>query len=223
MAATPKRRKGGPEIVPVTADGVPALVEPCRDCAFWERGPGLVAGTASTVSRDKAAWVRRVEAEWGTPGWLVRVDGQPAGHLLIAPAHLAPRSLAFPTSPVADDAILLLAVRVDPRYAGQGLGRRLVQTAAREVLSHDGRAIEAFGTTRGDQCLTPVDFLTAVGFYVVREHAAYPRLRLDLRTALAWREDVEHALDRILAPVRRLGAGNPVGTANNEAPGAGRP
>lgn len=114
-------------------------------------------------------------------------------------------------------------MRVDPRYAGQGLGRRLVQTAAREVLSHDGRAIEAFGTTRGDQCLTPVDFLTAVGFYVVREHAAYPRLRLDLRTALAWREEVEHALDRILAPVRRLGAGNPVGTANNEAPGAGRP
>jgi hypothetical protein len=41
-----------------------------------------------------------------------------------------------------------------------------------------------------------------VGFTVVREHPRYPRLRLELRSALSWREDVEAALERILGSVR---------------------
>ena len=223
MTTTPKRRKVGPHLSPVTVDTLGDLVGKCRDCAFWERGPAHRSEPTVAAGRDKADWVRRVEAQWGVPGWIVRVDGQPAGQLLLAPGHLTPRSLAFPTSPVSDDAIVLLSVRIDPRYAGHGLGRRLIQTAAREVLTHDFRAIEAFGSTRSERCLLPVDFLTAVGFHVVREHPAYPRLRLDLRTALAWREDVEHALDRLLAPVRRLGTSSPVGTAHHEAPDTGRP
>ena len=223
MPATPKRRKLGLQITPVTADTVIDLAQPCRDCTFWERGPAHLSEPPSPVGSAKADWVRRVEADWGVPGWVVRVGEQPAGHIFLAPARLAPRSFAFPTSPVSDDAIVLLSLRVDPRYAGRGLGRRLVQTAVRDVLTHDHRAIEAFATTRGDRCLVPVDFFTAVGFHVVREHPAYPRLRLDLRTALAWREDVEHALDRIFAPVRRLGAHPPVGTANHEAPDTARP
>ncbi len=36
----------------------------------------------------------------------------------------------------------------------------------------------------------------------VREHRTYPRLRLDLRNALTWREDVEAAVERLLASVR---------------------
>src|SRR6266566_3627525 len=37
-----------------------------------------------------------------------------------------------------------------------------------------------------------------VGFKTVRQHARYPRLRLELKTALSWREDVEVALERLL-------------------------
>jgi hypothetical protein len=36
----------------------------------------------------------------------------------------------------------------------------------------------------------------------VRPHHRYPRLRLELKTALSWREDVELALERILGTVR---------------------
>jgi hypothetical protein len=59
----------------------------------------------------------------------------------------------------------------------------------------------------------PVDFLTAVGFYTVREHPAYPRMRLDLRTALRWREEVESAVERLFSPVR-LSRRRPIGTVN---------
>jgi len=76
------------------------------------------------------------------------------------------------------------------------------------------RAIEAFGSLvpQGDAeeepdaqrkpprgpCVVPADFLLAVGFKTVRPHYRYPRLRLDLKNALSWREDVEVALERLL-------------------------
>lgn len=220
------RRRVGREVVPLSAGAGAAvlaeLLEPCRECVFWERGPAPVSPSAQRAAQDKAAWVSHVESAWGSPGWVVRVDGVIAGQLFLAPAPLAPRTLAFPTAPVSDDALVLLSVRIDPRYAGQGLGRLLIQTAAQATLERGHRAIEAFGTTRDERCLLPVGFLTAAGFRVVREHSAYPRVRLDLRTAVGWRGDVERALDRILAPVRRMGGRAPVGTANQDAPDPSR-
>jgi GNAT superfamily N-acetyltransferase len=101
----------------------------------------------------------------------------------------------------------MMSARVVPDFAGQGLGRVLIQGAAKDVMRRGVRAIEAFGY-RGDPeshkaaCLVPADFLTAVGFKTVREHRTYPRLRLDLRTTLTWREDMEAAVERLLASVR---------------------
>jgi hypothetical protein len=51
-------------------------------------------------------------------------------------------------------------------------------------------------------CVLPADFLLSVGFKTVRAHHRHPRLRLDLRTALSWREDVEQAIERLLGSVR---------------------
>ena len=73
-----------------------------------------------------------------------------------------------------------------------------------------------------DHCLLPIDFFTAVGIYTVREHPAYPRMRLDLRTALGWREEVEQAVERLFSQVRSLGRRRPVGTVNRDTvPAAG--
>ena len=83
----------------------------------------------------------------------------------------------------------------------------LIQGAAKDVMRRGVRAIEAFGYL-GDPdspkaaCVVPAKFLTAVGFKTVREHRTYPRLRLDLRTALTWREDMEAAVERLLSAVR---------------------
>ena len=57
-----------------------------------------------------------------------------------------------------------------------------------------------------------------MGFRTARDHVTYPRLRLDLRTALRWRGEVEQAVERLLAPVRGLGPPQPVGTAHLENP-----
>ena len=51
--------------------------------------------------------------------------------------------------------------------------------------------------------MLPASFLSEVGFKTVREHAVWPRMRLDLRTALSWREDMEAAVERLLQQVRQ--------------------
>lgn len=219
----PKRT--GRSVVALTVDRLDELPHPCRSCAFWERTPAQSSLPTGDAAADKRGWLAGVALSWGTPGRMVYVDEEPAGYLVYAPGPLVPRAMAFPTSPVSDDALVLVTARVVERFAGQGLGRVLVQSAAKQALRRGYRALEAFAATgvgggsahlgrpgrscaEGEDeqtcCVLPVDFLTAVGFATVREHAAYPRMRLDLRTALAWRADVEHAVERLFAPIRGL-------------------
>jgi hypothetical protein len=52
--------------------------------------------------------------------------------------------------------------------------------------------------------------MLAVGFKTVRPHHRFPRLRLELKSALSWREDVEVALERLLGSMNPEGALRPV-------------
>ncbi len=81
----------------------------------------------------------------------------------------------------------------------------MVQTVAKDVLRRGFKAIEAFGDARSEptRCVLPADHLLAVGFKTVRPHPVHPRLRLNLRTTLSWKEDVEMALDRLLGAVQK--------------------
>ena len=209
----------GREVLPLTVDRLGDLTGTCADCVFWELGPALAARRRQHPRQDKESWLTATLLEWGSPGRVVYVDGRFAGYITYAPAHLVPRALAFPTAPVSRDATVLVTARIDPEYAGQGLGRVLVQAAAKDLLRRGNKALEAYGSVTGQApCLLPAEFLTAVGFRTAREHGAYPRLRLDLRTALRWRGEVEQAVERLLAPVRGLATPQPVGTAHLEPP-----
>jgi N-acetylglutamate synthase-like GNAT family acetyltransferase len=91
-----------------------------------------------------------------------------------------------------------------PEFTGGGLGRILVQSVAKDLTRRGVKAIEAFGDAQPKPdatCVVPSEFLQQVGFKTVRAHPRWPRLRLELRTALTWKEDVEAALERLLGSV----------------------
>jgi GNAT superfamily N-acetyltransferase len=201
-------------VVNVTLDNLDDLPRRCRRCVFWELDP--VTGTRAVESGDpeleKEAWVSGMLLEWGSCGKLCYVDGVPAGYVLFAPPAYVPRSVAFPTSPVSADAVLLVSAQVLPEFGGGGLGRMLVQTIAKDLTRRGIRAIEAFGDLSWQppgHCVLPADYLLAVGFKTVRPHHRYPRLRLELKTAASWREDVEVALERLLGSMAPEGALRP--------------
>jgi hypothetical protein len=74
---------------------------------------------------------------------------------------------------------------------------------AKDLTRRGVKAIEAFGDRRrkDGSCVLPADYLLAVGFKTVRPHHHYPRLRLELKSTVSWREDVEVALERLLGSV----------------------
>lgn len=190
------------KIVRLTPDHLEALTAPCRTCLFWERDP-VRRRQADDPAAVKAAWVAEVLREWGPCGQVALVDGVPVGYVAYAPEAFVPGAAGFPTAPVSPDAVLLTAVYVAPEHAGGGLGKMLVQRMARDLVQREVRAVEAFGDTRGrTPCLTPVDFLGAVGFATQRAHSTTPRMRMELRTAVTWKDPVTAAWERLVGAVR---------------------
>ncbi|MEV7032403.1 GNAT family N-acetyltransferase [Streptomyces sp. NPDC093272] len=204
----------GRRLVPLTLDNLQDLPKRCRACVFWELDPvsGEAAVRAGTPAAEKESWISAVLLDWGSCGRVVYVDDAPVGFVMYAPPAYVPRSTAFPTSPVSPDAVQLMTGYIMPGYQGQGLGRVMIQTVAKDLLRRGFKAIEAFGDARYKEpaCLLPADHLLAVGFKTVRQHPTRPRMRLELRTTLSWKEDVELALDRLLGAVQKEPALRPL-------------
>lgn len=193
----------GRRLASLTLDNLDDLPPRCRRCVFWELDPvtGAQAAEVGDTALEKEAWVSAVLLEWGGCGKVVYVEGVPAGFALYAPPHAVPRSVAFPTSPVSADAVLLMTAHILPEFTGGGLGRMLAQAIVKDLTRRGIRAVEAFGDTQWDgvgHCVLPTDFLLSVGFKTVRPHPRYPRLRLELKSVVSWREDVEVAIERLL-------------------------
>lgn len=178
-------------LVSLTVDNLTDVSAGCRSCAYWGE-----------------TWIAETLTEWGTCGQLLYVDGYAdggvAGHVLYAPPAYVPRAAGFPTSPASPDAVLLVTGQLAAPFRGAGLGKLLIQGMARDVAQRGFKAIEAFGVTnpggtfhRSEPCLLPANFLEAVGFCTVRAHSSTPRLRLEIKTTLTWRADVESAIDRL--------------------------
>lgn len=193
------------KVVRLTIDHLDALASPCRQCLFWELDP-VRRQRVEDPAAEKHAWLSEVLREWGSCGRVVLVDDEPVGHAVYVPAAFVPGAAGFPTAPVSPDAVLLTTVYVDPRHAGGGLGRMLVQGMARDLIERGGiRAVEAFGSTLPGPvtpCVVPAGFLSSVGFGTLRPHPVNPRLRMELRSALTWKDEVEAALERLLGVVR---------------------
>ncbi|HJQ46096.1 MAG TPA: GNAT family N-acetyltransferase [Amycolatopsis sp.] len=199
-------------VVGVTLDNLEQLPKHCRRCVYWELAPHVKAQAEEfgQTEVEKEAWVSSVLLEWGSCGRLIYSDSLPVGFVLYAPPNAVPRANAFPTSPPSADAVLLTGFHVLPEFRGGGLGRTLIQAVAKDLTRRGVRAIEAFGDASpdpvendamGHTCVVPADFLSAVGFKTVRPHHKWPRLRLEIRSAISWKEDVEAALERLLGQV----------------------
>lgn len=194
-------------VVRLTVDTCGDLPDAVRSCLHWELDPVRRARVADTTAAmaEKEAWISRVLLEWGSCGRVVYVDDEAAGFVLYAPPIYFPGSASYPTAPVSDDAVQLATAQVFERYAGAGLGRLLMQEMVKDLAKRgDSRAVECLATTAApDQHgLLPAEFLGRVGFKTQRSHPRNPRMRLDLRSVVSWREEVESALERLLGAVR---------------------
>ena len=189
----------------LTVDHLAELGDPVRSCLFWELTP-VDRARLDQQERiaEKENWLSSVLRDWGSCGRVVRVDGRTVGHIVYAPAARLPGAAALPTAPGSPDAIICATAWVQPALRGGGLGRLLVQAMAADLVERGHSAIEAYGDTRGRThgCVLPAEFLGSVGFKTQRAHPTTPRMRMELRTALSWKDEVELALERMWGAVR---------------------
>ena len=191
--------------VPITVDHLAEVGEPCRSCLFWE----LDAVSRARLDHDervaeKQQWLSTVLREWGpAAGWCWSTGGSSGTRSTSRPPS-CPARPALPTAPVSPDAVVLTTVYVEPSARGGGLGRLLVQGMARDLVTRGQVAVEAFGDTRGRAvgCVMPAEFLGRVGFRTQRAHVTTPRMRMDLRSAITWKDEVEAALEKLWGVVR---------------------
>lgn len=187
-------------IRPLTAADLASLPDPCARCTFWESSLNDLATSSDHHDRERAKldWAEAVTARWGHCGVMAVNDGQIVGFLTLAPAGFVPRLGAFPTTPVSQDAAVVMSLRVIEEFQGKGIGRQLVQSAASMVARRDIRALEAVGTYRdGPSCMVSASWLQSVGFRLVRPHPVTPRLRMDLQTTVRWMPDLSAAWQRL--------------------------
>jgi GNAT superfamily N-acetyltransferase len=205
-------------LVRLTLDTLADLPDDVRSCVFWELDPvrRARASESGVAADEKEAWLSRVLLDWGSCGRVLYVDDEAAGFALYAPPMFFPGAESLPTAPPSEDAVLLATVMVLPEHTGGGLGRVLMQGAVKDLVKRGGiRALEAFGDTRAPgpgaarvrphgpaSCVLPADYLSRVGFKTVRPHPRYPRMRLDLKSTVTWRSEVEAALEKLLGAVR---------------------
>ncbi|WP_067704711.1 hypothetical protein [Nocardia jejuensis] len=81
-----------------------------------------------------------------------------------------------------------------PDLGSMMLMERIAPTPTRERGGHSAKA-----DCSPETCMIDADFLEEVGFKVVAAHHRFPRLRLELDHDHLWKEDVERALDQLLA------------------------
>lgn len=187
------------KVVRLTVENFLAVPDPQAASLFWELDPVRRSRVAPERALEvKQEWIRTVTREWGPCGRVVTVDTQPVGYALYAPAPFVPGAAAFPTAPVSHDAVHLTWVWVMPEHRGGGLGRMLIQSTAKDLVKRRAcAAVEAFGATRASDHLLPEEFLGRVGFTTHRAHPRSPRMRMELRSAVKLRDEVEQALARL--------------------------
>ena len=205
---------------PLTLDHLAQVHEPCRTCLFWSTDP--VSRSRLHIGEEqevREAWLSWVLREWGSAGRVALVDGAVVGHAIYAPPLFLPGAAGIPTAPPSPDAVLLTTVYVDPSARGGGVGRLLVQGMARDLVEREVTAVEAFGDTRGRSsgCVIPAEFLGRVGFKTQRAHTTTPRMRMDLRSVITWKSEVEATLERLWGVVRPVP--QPAPKASQRMPG----
>lgn len=210
------------QLVRLTPDTLADLPAAVRQDLTWECEAVVAAqSTPAEAEQRKRDWVSGVLLDWGSCGRVAYEDDRPAGFVIYAPPGYLPGTGSFPTAPVSEDAVQLATLGVLPGHQDAGLGRALVQVMARDLVRRGGvRAVEAIGRRGGEDAPrhcgpVPAEFLQRVGFTTVRAHATHPRLRLDLRSLVSWREEVGSAWDWLRGAVRPLA--RPVPTSRGQS------
>lgn len=175
-------------VVDVSLENLCQVPLEALSAVFWELD---VEHPPVDAEFEKEEWFSAVLLDWGSCGKMALEDDLGAVSFAeYAPASFFPRLGRFRCGRVSADAAYLSYCYVIDRRRGFGLGTELVRAVAHDLADRGVQAVEAIGDRAWTEgWVLPAPFLSANGFQVVRDDPRYPLMRLDLRTAVAPREE----------------------------------
>ncbi len=190
-------------IVPINLDNIEDIPLPCRNCYFWERDEKAEVPQEKTENflRKKEWFVRALE-EWGECGKLLYLNKETLAYAQYAPLSCFPQNRHFRARPINTDAVFLSCIYVIQPMRGRGIGRVVLQSVLKDLYRRDLKNVEAFAS-RSDsyKSAAPLSFYLKNGFYIVKDDTKFPLVRIELKTAITWRVNLQVVLDGLKIPV----------------------
>ncbi|MCS7240467.1 MAG: GNAT family N-acetyltransferase [Candidatus Bipolaricaulota bacterium] len=154
----------------------------CKYCLYWEHPELLLDPEKEGLFRRKQAWVRRVRAEFGECGRLLYAAGNAVAYAQFAPPEFLPNAQSYSAGPASADAVFLACLFIPSKeHRGHGLGSLLLHNILRDLRGRGIKAVETFARKESPENPSgPLEFYLKHGFRVLRDHAEFPLLRLEL-------------------------------------------
>jgi len=195
---------------PLTFSASDQLPLECSECVFWESAGERERRCGKVCDAElQSAWYRRVTDEWGECGRVAFEDDEVLGFIKYAPSGFFPQAATFASAPEDRSVPLIACLHIAADARHRGLGTVLLRAALRDLAQRGERRVEAFGYTHADgedqrdiMPMLSVQFLERNGFVVTRPDPRYPLLRLDLKSLVLWREDLDAMLESLRFPLR---------------------
>jgi ribosomal protein S18 acetylase RimI-like enzyme len=193
---------------PLQIDDLDRLPIGCAGCAFWESAGERERRCGATTDPElQRAWFRRVTDEWGVCGRVAYEDDEVLGFIKYAPSGYFPQAATFSAAPEDVSIPLISCLHIAPDARHRGLGTVLLRACLRDLIQRGERRVESFAFTQmsasiDDMPMLGMPFLIRNGFVVSRAHPTYPLMRLDLKTLVVLRDDVEAMLESLRFPLR---------------------
>jgi hypothetical protein len=172
--------------------------------------PGLEAAISHWTegARSAEGWVRELEDNWGTAGFVVRRGGDISGFVVYAPHAYLPRAGRYPVGPLDEDAVLLADVAGDARTR-----RRLLVRMLRDLRHRGVGRVEAITSDKGLPHHAPTDFLLESGWRPVRralyKSSYYTLARTELGSTVEARELARALIGKVRLPGLKPGLKSP--------------
>ncbi len=193
---------------PLQLDDLDRLPTGCSGCAFWESAGERERRCCGTIDLElQRSWFRRVADEWGACGHVAYEDDEVLGFIKYAPSVYFPQAASFPSAPDDGAVPLISCLHIAPDARHRGLGTVLLRSALRDLIRRGERRVESFaftaqGANIDDMPMLGMPFLLRNGFVVEHAHPTYPLMRLDLRSLVVLRDDLEAMLESLRFPLR---------------------
>ena len=159
----------------------------CRYCAFWESLEFDDKTKKEDAEETKQKWFIDVGREFGNCGFIVYVEKALVGFAQYAPAKYFSTSKYYGLTP-SDNAIFLACLYVANRELwGKGIGKRLFQKVASDLISRNYNVVEAVacvGNSPSDNIpdwyTGPLGFFEKMGFEIMSSKGYIALVRKEL-------------------------------------------